>query len=128
MSELVGRRFVDALAARDEPALRRVLAPDVDFRGMTPRESFESADVDGVIRTVFGRWIDPTDTVERVLAVDIGPPVVDRERVGYRFRVRSEGDPAAYEMEQQAYYTCQDDRIVWLRVMCSGWRPMPAED
>ena len=64
MSELVGRRFVDALAARDEPALRRVLAQDVDFRGMTPRESFESADVDGVIRTVFGRWIDPTDTVE----------------------------------------------------------------
>ena len=83
--------------------MRRVLAQDVDFRVMTPRESFESADVDGVIRTVFGRWIDPTDTVESVLAVDVGPPVVDRERVGYRFRVRSKGDPAAYEMEQRAY-------------------------
>jgi hypothetical protein len=77
---------------------------------------------------VFGRWIEPTDTVEGVLAVDIGLPVVDRERVGYRFRLRSEGDPAVYEMEQQANYTCQDDRIVWLRVLCSGWRAMPAED
>jgi hypothetical protein len=128
MSEPIGRRFVAALAARDERALRRILAQDVDFRALTPRESFESAGVDGVIQTVFGRWIEPTDTVEGVLAVDIGLPVVDRERVGYRFRLRSEGDSAVYEMEQQAYYTCQDDRIVWLRVLCSGWRATPAED
>jgi hypothetical protein len=128
MSEPVGRQFVAAVAARDERALRTILAEDVDFRALTPRESFESAGIDGVVQAVFGRWIEPTDSVEGVLAVDIGPAVVDCERVGYRFRVRSEGDPAVYEMEQQAYYTCRDDRIVWLRVLCSGWRPLPVED
>ena len=128
MSDLVGRQFVAAMAARDERALRGILAQDVDFRAMTPRETFESAGVDGVIGTVFGRWIEPADTVEGVQAVDIGVPVVDRERVGYRFRVRSEGDPVVYEVEQQAYYTCRDDQIVWLRILCSGWRPVLTED
>ena len=46
----------------------------------------------------------------------------DRERVGYRFRVANE--KGEYLVEQQAYITEQDGRIAWIRVVCSGWRPL----
>ena len=44
----------------------------------------------------------------------------DRERVGYRFRVRNAD--GLHLVEQQAYLSERDGRIGWLRVMCSGFR------
>ncbi len=47
-----------------------------------------------------------------------------REHVAYRLRVRS--GEADYLVEQQAYYTTGDDgRIGWMRVLCSGYMPVP---
>jgi hypothetical protein len=45
---------------------------------------------------------------------------VDRERVGYRFRVRC--PDGHYIVEQQAYLTIDDGRITWMRSVCSGFR------
>ena len=45
----------------------------------------------------------------------------DRERVGYRFRVRN--PDGLFEVEQQAYIEERDGRIGWMRVLCSGFRP-----
>ena len=45
--------------------------------------------------------------------------------VAYRLRVRAwDGD---YLIEQQAYYdTAADGRIGWMRLLCSGYRPVLA--
>lgn len=46
----------------------------------------------------------------------------DRQRVGYRLRVRN--DDGLHLVEQQAYLSERDGRIGWLRVMCAGYRPV----
>jgi hypothetical protein len=48
--------------------------------------------------------------------------VGDRERVGYRFRVRN--PDGLFVVEQQAYLSGSDGRIEWMRVVCSGFRPV----
>jgi hypothetical protein len=40
-------------------------------------------------------------------------------------RVREAG--ADYLVEQQAYYRTDGPRIAWMRVLCSGFRPVAAE-
>jgi ketosteroid isomerase-like protein len=118
MAESVAERYVDAIARRDHVALRSLLAPDVDFRGMTPARFWEANDPDGVVEAL-ASWFEPQDVVEEVLAVD-RDTVVDRERVGYRFRVRC--PDGHYVVEQQAYLTIDDGRITWMRSVCSGFR------
>ena len=76
----LGRRFVEALAARDRDGLTAVLHPHVDFRGMTP----------------------------------------NREQLRFRFTGNNAEGP--FVVEQQAYLSERDDRIGWMRVVCSGFR------
>ena len=56
MGETAGSRFVAAIAARDVDGLRAVLAPDVDFKGLTPSRAWEASDPDAVVDAVFGHW------------------------------------------------------------------------
>ena len=66
-------------------------------------------------------WLEEEDEVEELVEVQTGS-VADRERVGYLMRVRDADGP--YVFEQQAYYTEHDGHIDWMRVTCSGWRPV----
>jgi ketosteroid isomerase-like protein len=120
----VGEQFARALAARDASRLRELLAPDIDFRALTPNKFWESNSASEVIDDVMlGRWIEPTDHIDEVESIE-HDTVVDRERVGYRVRGTNADGP--FVLEQQAYYTVVDGRIVWLRIMCSGFRPATA--
>ncbi|MDP9335848.1 MAG: hypothetical protein M3Q30_21425 [Actinomycetota bacterium] len=118
----VGERFARAVAAKDTQTLLGLLDPQIDFRAMTPgrfwEESSASAVVDDVI---FGHWFEPTDQIEAIEGIEHGM-VVDRHRVGYRFRVTNAN--GTYTVEQRAYFGVHDDRISWLRIMCSGYRPV----
>jgi len=122
MSALIGERFARSIAEKDSAALLELLAPEIDFRAMTPGRFWEADTavevVDGVI---LGRWFEPTDQIETIEAIEHGT-VVDRERVGYRLRVSNAG--GAFIVEQQAYYDVEHDAITWLRVMCSGYMPV----
>lgn len=40
---------------------------------------------------------------------------------------RSAGLCRDYLVEQQAYYRTDGPRITWMRVLCSGYQPLPAE-
>lgn len=123
MSETVGARFVAAVAARDVEGLRDVLAPDVDFRGLTPGRLWEATDPDGVVDAVLGHWFDDSDHIDGVDQLEQGDPVVDTHRIGYRFAVTNDGGP--HWVEQQMYYREQDGRLVYARVVCSGYRRRP---
>ena len=116
----VGERFARAVAAKDASVLLELLAPQLDFRGMTPGEFWEVSSASELVNDViFGQWFEPTDHIESILGIE-HDVVVDRERVGYRFRVTNE--QGSFIVEQQAYLSVQNDGIDWLRIMCSGFR------
>jgi hypothetical protein len=120
METTAGERFARALGAKDAPALRELLAPQVDFRALTPGRSWEASSATEVIDDVFfGHWFEPTDHIVAVEAIE-HDTVVDRERVGYRFRVTN--DEGTFIVEQQAYLGVTDDAIDWLRIMCCGYQ------
>jgi hypothetical protein len=117
-----GERFARAIAAKDAPALRGLLSPQLDFQAMTPGRIWEAdSPAQLVDEVIFGKWFEPTDRIDAIEAIENGE-VVDRESVRYRFRV-SNGD-GAFLVEQQAYLGVADDGISWLRIMCSGYRPL----
>ena len=122
METPVGERFARAVAAKDREALLDLLDPEIDFRAMTPGRFWEETSAVAVVNDViFGRWFESTDRIEAIEGIEQGT-VVDRDRVGYRFRVTNAD--GTYTVEQQAYLGVHDDRISWLRIMCSGYRPV----
>jgi hypothetical protein len=119
-TDSLGVRLVRAIAAKDEAALRALLADDVDFKGLTPGRFWEGSGPDDVVAAVFGTWFEPTDEIERVVTVSEGDDVADTSHVSYRFDLLN--NAGAFVAEQQAYYR-GGDTIEHLRVMCSGFRP-----
>jgi hypothetical protein len=119
MADDIGDRFAHALADKDAQALKALLEPDVDFRAMTPGKFWEASDVDVIVdETMLGTWFAPDRRIVEVLAVETGR-VGSLDRVGYRFKVElPDGD---FIVEQQAYYETRDEKISWMRVMCSGF-------
>jgi hypothetical protein len=66
-------------------------------------------------------WYEDDDVIEGVEWFDTDG-FADRERVGYRLRVRNKD--GLHLVEQQAYVTERDGQIGWLRVICAGYRPV----
>ncbi|MGH3472814.1 MAG: hypothetical protein ACRDPG_12335 [Nocardioidaceae bacterium] len=115
----LGERFARTVAAQDVDALKALLAPKVSFRALTPGEYWESGDVDVVVsKVILGTWFSPERSITQILWVDcatVGP----LDRVGYRFQAKlPDGD---FVIEQQAYFRAENDRISWLRILCSGF-------
>jgi hypothetical protein len=109
-----------ALAAKDRAALLAILDAAVDFRAMTPNRVWEARTAAAVIDDVIlGKWFEADDVIERVEAVETGM-VGDRGRLGYRFHVTNAD--GGFLVEQQAFFDVADNKITWLRVLCSGYR------
>jgi hypothetical protein len=113
--------FAAALAAKDFDRIRELLHPEVDFRGLTPSRVWEAADAETVIGGVLVQWFEESDEIEALLHLETDA-FADRERVGYRFRVRN--PEGLFEVEQQAYVGERDGQIGWMRSVCSGFRPV----
>lgn len=120
MTETLAAGLAGAVAAKDWEGLQELLHPEVDFRGMTPGRVWEADGPDGVVAT-FASWFDDDDVVEGIEALQTDA-FADRERVGYRVRVRNKD--GLHLAEQQAYLTEREGRIGWLRVLCAGYRPV----
>jgi hypothetical protein len=120
-----GAEFARALAAKDFGRLRDLMHPEIDFRGLTPNRDWEASDADAVVTAVLSRWFEESDEIEALERLETDA-FADRERVGYRFRVRN--PEGRFLVEQQAYLSARDGRIVWMRVLCSGFRPDSASE
>jgi len=118
-----GRRFAAALAGKRPAELAELLAPDVDFRGLTPGRDWQASSPEQVIAILFDHWFEPTDVLDELVAVDTST-VEDRQHVSYRLRGHDADGP--FVVEQQAYFMTDDDQpgrpITWMRVLCSGFR------
>lgn len=119
-----GERFARALADKDAAQLKALLRPDVDFRAMTPGKFWEGTDADTLVdETMLGTWFDPERQITEILAIETDS-VGSLDRVGYRFKVRR--PDGEFIVEQQAYLETQGDKISWLRIMCTGFQPVPS--
>ncbi len=115
----LGVRFAEALGRKDFDTLVNLLDAGIDFRGLTPRRSWEATDP-GAVEDILHQWFEDTDVLEEILSVD-SDSFADRRRVAYRFRGHNADGP--FIVEQQAYYSERDGRINYMRVLCSGFRP-----
>jgi len=121
MQASLGEQFAHALAVKDARRMTSLLASPVDFQALTPGRHWQSSvpeDVVGAI--ILGVWFGPTDDIRELRSVSTGQ-VADREHVTYRVGVRRDGQD--FVVEQQAYYSSDGDRITWIRLLCSGYRP-----
>jgi hypothetical protein len=117
-----GHRFVAALAAEDAATLLAMFDDEVDFRGMTPGRVWDARTATAVIDDVIlGKWFGPSDTVERVEVVETGM-VGDRHSLGYRLHLTNAD--GGFVVGQHVFYDITDGRITWMRVLCSGFRPV----
>jgi hypothetical protein len=122
MSSL-GRRLAQAIADKDVGALTALLSPEIDFRALTPRRFWEAGRPAEVSEIVFGSWFEDSDHIDQLVDVTDGDDVEDTRQVGYRFAITN--PDGAHTVEQQAYYRADvDDRIDYLRIVCSGYRPV----
>jgi hypothetical protein len=116
----VAAAFAQALGQKDFAGVRALLDPDIDFRGLTPSRAWEASDPLGV-EAILQQWFEPDDEIEAVEGIETDA-FADRERVGYRFRITNPS--GRFIVEQQAYLTQVEGRVAWLRVVCSGFRPV----
>jgi hypothetical protein len=122
----LGTGFARALAEKDGPRLGGLFASELDFQAMTPRRTWQAQDAAGVLDIVLGHWFEDDDRIESLELLETDS-FADRERVGYRLAVsNSEG---RFLVEQQAYLSAADGaegdgKIGWMRVLCSGFRPV----
>lgn len=119
MSE-AAERLTRAIVARDFDAAAAALHPEIDFRAMTPSRIWE-ADGPAGVTDVLREWLaDPDEEVDAIEQLPESS-VEDTGRTGWRVRGRNAGGPFVFE--QVAYMRERDDRVAWLRVMCTGPRP-----
>ena len=118
---ILGREFATALAAKDFDRIAELLHPEVDFRALTPRRGWEASDPETVISGVLREWFEDSDEIEALEHLETDA-FADRERVGYRFKVRT--PDGLFVIEQQVFIGDRDGRIGWMRALCSGFRPL----
>ena len=115
----IGAEFARALAAKDSGRLRRLMHPEIDFRGLTPNRSWEANGRDAVLSVLLGQWFEDSDEIEGLEGLE-SDAFADCDRVGYRFSVTK--PDGRFLVEQQAYLSARDGQIEWMRVLCSGFR------
>lgn len=120
ISTQLAEAFGRAVTQKDAERVRALLHPEVDFQAMTPRRVWDAEGPEDVIAAI-GIWFGDTDLIEGVDAFSTDA-FADRQRVGYRVRVRN--SDGLHLVEQQAFLSDKDGKIGWLRIMCSGYRPI----
>jgi hypothetical protein len=116
------RAFVEALVDRDVSRAAGLLHPDVNFRAMTPNriwEAGEPSDVEAILR----EWFEDPDEELHSVQAGANHSIEDVDRIGWLVHISDADGPHVFE--QQAYVRERDSRIVWMRVICSGWIPLP---
>jgi hypothetical protein len=117
----LGTDFAHAFAAKDADHIRELVHPEIDFKALTPNRNWEASDQDKLVSMLFDEWLEDSDEVQGIESVE-SESFADRERVGYRLAVRC--PDGNFLVEQQAYIGERDGKIGWMRVVCSGFRPI----
>ncbi len=117
----LGAQFARALAAKEFDQILNLMHPDIDFRALTPNRNWQAGEPEAVISGVLREWFEDKDEIQALVQLE-SDAFADRERVGYRLSVRN--PDGSFLVEQQAFLGARDGRIAWMRVLCSGYRPV----
>lgn len=116
--ETVSERFLSAIATRDFASMLECFADDVQFRALVPRGLREAIGPEESTRW-FQTWFGPA---ERVEALDLRSDTIgDRHHLAWRLEV--DEPTRSSVLEQHAYLTVEDERIVKFDLVCSGFQP-----
>jgi hypothetical protein len=116
----VGERWAAALQSADFAGLGRCLAPDVRIRAVLPSRFADASGRDEAV-ALLREWLGG-ERGFAVLAASSGM-VGDVLRLDYRVRISG---PEPSLMEQHGYCRVGADGIADLRLVCSGWMPVPS--
>jgi hypothetical protein len=116
----IGERWAAALRAADFAGLGRCLAPNVRIRGLLPSRFADASGRDEAV-ALLRQWLGG-ERGFAVLAASSGM-VGDVLRLDYQVRI-SGSEPCL--MEQHGYCRVGADGIADLRLVCSGWIPVPS--
>lgn len=81
MGHEVAVRLVGAVAAKDRATFESLLAPEVDFRGLTPGRAWETSSASEVASFFLDHWFGPNDHIREVSRLERGEGVVDVHHV-----------------------------------------------
>lgn len=118
----IGQAYLDALSERDFERIEKLLHPNIRFRALLPpavREEKTAGEAISWLR----RWFRAAETF--ILTQYSIDQVIDRLHIAYRAHVRREDGWQV--IEQQLYCTVEDETIIDMSLLCSGFRPLPAE-
>jgi hypothetical protein len=118
MTQAVGTRLVDAIAAQDEIAIAACFATTATFRALTPPGLRERSGA-GETAALIAAWF--ADSTELSLVEYETSEVGDRLGVAYRFEGVEDGEP--YVVEHQLFATLAGGLIEQADLVCSGFRP-----
>jgi len=118
-----GTRLVAALADRDFRQLARVLTADVCMRALIPPGLVEVSGAEAAAAK-FSSWFGDAEELDLVRSGS--DTVADRLHVFYQLRVKKPGDVSKI-VEQHLLCEYDDDRIMALDLVCSGFRPDETE-
>jgi hypothetical protein len=116
----VGERWAAALRAADFAGLGRCLADDVRIRAVLPSRFADASGRDEAV-ALLRQWLGG-ERGFAVLAASSGM-VGDVLRLDYRVQISG---PEPCLMEQHAYCQVGANGIADLRLVCSGWIPVPS--
>ena len=116
----IGERWAAALRAADFAGLGRCLAPDVRVRAVLPSRFADASGRDEAV-ALLRQWLGG-ERGFAVLAASSGM-VGDVLRLDYRVRIAG---PEPCLMEQHGYCRVGADGVADLRLVCSGWIPVPS--
>ena len=118
----VGAEFIRALADQDFSAAEAMLAPEVEFKALTPSQGFIDLSGPEAVMGLMREWYGTAEAVESLEAYRI----LQRHHVNYRIRWQSPED-GLMVFEQHAFYDVDDSgRISRWHLVCSGDQPVPS--
>jgi hypothetical protein len=115
----LGDAVAEALTDKDFERVASLLHPHVDFRALTPNQSWQASDPQHVVDDILREWLGDATEVKELIAVQTDA-FASCQRVGFRFRGHDPDVP--FIVEQQAYLEELDGQISWMRLLCSGMR------
>ena len=123
MSETVGLRLVEAIAAQDATAIAECFSQEAEFRALTPNGLRERKGADE-IAALIAAWYGDSTVID--LADSGTAEVGGRLYLTYRFEGIEEGQP--YVVQQHLFFTLSDGKIAAADLLCSGFLPRVEND
>ena len=118
----IGQTYLDALAERDFERIEKLLHPNIRFRGLIPRAEREESTAQEAVSWL-RCWFETAEVfIVTQYSID---QVIDRLHIAYRVLIRVQD--VWQEFAQQIYCIVENELIVDMALLCSGFRPLPAE-